>query len=212
MLRAGSRSTPRPTAMPTLHKLFVVAAAALVIVAGSTACGSTADRSRTALSGSATFAPIAQVLRHPRCLNCHPSGDRPHVGDDRREHAMNVMRGRDGHGMPAMHCAACHQDRNQDGAHVPGAPHWHLAPRSMGWQGLDDHDLAESLKDRAKNGDRSLQDLRQHIATDALVLWGWQPGVDREPVPMPHDAFVAAFDAWLAAGAPSPAPGTTTTF
>lgn len=199
--------------MRTQHQLFALAGTLAIVVAGSTACGTSAGGSgAAALHASASFAPIARVLRHPRCLNCHPMGDRPHVGDDRRQHAMNVMRGPDGHGMPAMHCAACHRDQNQVAAHVPGAPHWHLAPLSMGWEGLDDHDLAEALKDRSKNGDRSLQDLREHVAEDALVLWGWDPGVDRKPVPMPHDAFVAAFDAWIAAGAPTPASGTTSTF
>ena len=171
-------------------------------------------------SGSATldpaevgsFAPIARVLRHARCLNCHPAGDRPHVGDDARVHPQNVMRGPDGHGNPALHCAACHRDSNQDLAHVPGAPHWHLAPRSMGWVGLDDRELAATLIDRTKNGDRSLADLKKHMNDDPLVLWGWEPGVGRQPVPLAHDAFIAAFDAWVAAGHPMPAPGTTSTF
>jgi hypothetical protein len=181
---------------------------ALLLVLGA-ACGTTSGANA---SGDGTFAPIARVLRHPRCLNCHPTGDHPHVGDDARLHAMNVQRGREGFGVPAMRCTACHRDRNQDAAHVPGAPHWHLAPRSMGWEGLDDHGLAEALKDRMKNGDRSLADLRRHMAEDPLVLWGWQPGVGRAPVPIAHAEFVAAIDAWITAGAPSPAPGTTSTF
>jgi hypothetical protein len=176
------------------------------------ACGSTAGARTASHASDASFAPVARVLRHPRCLNCHPSGDRPHVGDAARLHDMNVQRGLGGFGVPGMGCAACHRDRNQDAVHVPGAPNWHLAPRSMGWEGLDDHELAEAIKDRAKNGNRSLAELRSHLAEDPLVLWGWQPGVGREPVPVPHDVFVAAFDAWVAAGAPSPAPGTTTTF
>ncbi len=181
---------------------------ALLFLTG-VACGTTG---RAAAAADGTFAAIAEVLRHPRCLNCHPSGDQPRVGDDRRLHAMNVQRGLGGFGAPAMRCAACHRDRNQDAAHVPGAPKWHLAPRPMGWEGLDDHDLAEAIKDRAKNGNRSLAEIRHHLAEDPLVLWGWEPGVGREAVPMPHAAFVAAFDAWVAAGAPSPAPGETSWF
>jgi len=196
------------------------------LLALSSACGSsegvtaqdspgqraTGNRSagQRAAGENGAFATVAAVLRHPRCMNCHPSGDRPHVGDDRRLHPQNVQRGPDGHGAPAMHCTACHRDANQDYSGVPGAPHWHLAPRSMGWVGLDDHQLAEALKDREKNGDRSLADLRQHMAEDPLVLWGWSPGSGRSPVSVPHDRFIAAFDAWVAAGAPSPAPGTDT--
>lgn len=82
----------------------------------------------------------------------------------------------------------------------------------MGWEGLDDHDLARTLKDRSMNGDRSLAALREHIAEDPLVLWGWDPGVGREAVPTPHAEFVDAFDAWIDAGAPTPPAGTTSTF
>lgn len=185
--------------------LSVVLATAICLVA----CRSSSPR-----SGSAppSFADVARVLRHPRCMNCHPRGDRPHVGDDRRLHAMNVMRGPDGQGVPAMRCSTCHRDANQAYSQVPGAPHWHLAPRSMGWEGLDDHDLADVLKDRSKNGDRSLAELREHMAEDPLVLWGWDPGVGREAVPMSHADFLRALDAWIADGAPSPAPGVTSNF
>ncbi|MEM6675267.1 MAG: hypothetical protein AAF726_20635 [Planctomycetota bacterium] len=158
------------------------------------------------------FAPIARVLRHPRCLNCHPSGDRPHVGDDARVHAMNVQRGEDGHGRVGARCTACHRDANQELARVPGAPHWHLAPLSMGWVGLDDHELAEALKDEEKNGGRSLADLREHMAGDPLVLWGWEPGPGRVSIPVSHETFIEQLDAWIEAGAPSPRAGVISTF
>ncbi len=35
---------------------------------------------------------VAEVLRHPRCMNCHPSGDVPRQTDDRHPHRMLVMR------------------------------------------------------------------------------------------------------------------------
>ncbi len=41
---------------------------------------------------------------------------------------------------------------------------------------------------------------------DKLVLWGWQPGAGRDPVPVPHAEFVAKFRTWAAAGGPCPAP------
>ena len=123
---------------------------------------------------------------------------------------MNVQRGPEGHGMPGLHCSTCHQPKNQDLAGVPGAPHWHLAPRSMGWEGLDDHDLAETLKDRSKNGDRSLADLLHHMEKDPLVGWAWEPGANRAAPPISRADFVAAFRRWVDSGAPSPIPGTTT--
>lgn len=155
-------------------------------------------------AAASNFDVIAQVLRHPRCLNCHPSGDRPRVGDEAKLHPQNVQRGPENTGMPGMHCSTCHQSENQATAQLPGAPHWSLAPRSMGWEGLSDRELAEALKDRSRNGDRSLEDLLEHVSKDPLVLWGWDPGVGREPVSVTHKDFVAAFGAWIEEGAPSP--------
>ena len=45
------------------------------------------------------------------------------------------------------------------------------------------------------------------VAEDSLVLWGWHPGGNREPVPVPHDELVAKFKQWAAAGGPCPAAG-----
>jgi hypothetical protein len=40
---------------------------------------------------------------------------------------------------------------------------------------------------------------------DKLVLWAWNPGEGRSPVPMPHEEFAAKVKQWQAAGAPCPA-------
>ena len=69
-------------------RAFLATALAVLFVV---ACTNTQNAGSN--QGSGAFADIARVLRHPRCLNCHPSGDVPHVGDDRRPHAMNVVRG-----------------------------------------------------------------------------------------------------------------------
>lgn len=155
------------------------------------------------------FTQVARVLRHPRCLNCHTVTSFPRVGEQRHRHRMNVLRGDGGLGVPGMRCFACHRDRNQDLAGVPGAPHWHLAPLSMGWEGLDDHSLAMALKDREKNGDRSLEDLLRHMKDDPLVAWAWQPGKGRKPPPVTQKELVEAFEKWIEGGAPAPPPGVT---
>ncbi len=188
---------------------LVAAAGLLALSAWSAASRAAPQETGDALEAQAAFATVARVLRHPRCLNCHPSGDRPRVGEDRRLHAMNVQRGRASHGVAGLKCAACHQPSNQDLVGVPGAPSWHLAPRAMAWEGLDDHALAEALKDPKKNGGRSLAEVRRHLALDPLVLWGWDPGVGRDAPPVPHAEFVEAFEAWVAGGAVSPPPGKT---
>ena len=68
----------------------------------------------------AMFTELGKVLTHPRCVNCHPAGDRPHQGDLGRLHQPPVARGADGHGLPAMRCAICHQQANFDPGRVPG--------------------------------------------------------------------------------------------
>ena len=81
------------------------------------------------------FVELGKVLTNPRCVNCHPAGDRPRQGEQGRLHQPPVERGADGHGLPAMHCSICHQQANFDPAGVPGHPEWHLAPREMAWEG-----------------------------------------------------------------------------
>ena len=39
-------------------------------------------------TGLAAYAEIASVLQSPRCLNCHPRGDRPTQGDDMHVHRI----------------------------------------------------------------------------------------------------------------------------
>ena len=80
----------------------------------------------------AFFLKAAPVFLSPRCLNCHPSGERPLQTDRSRPHAMSVKRGLEGRGVTAMQCANCHQPQNTAGLNgPPGAPNWHLPPQSM---------------------------------------------------------------------------------
>jgi len=153
------------------------------------------------------FTAFVSVLRNPRCMNCHSHGDFPRQGDDGHQHAMNVRRGPDGHGVTAQKCSTCHQDHNLAGANMPpGAPHWGLPPPNipMIWQGLTDAQICRSLKNPKENKNRTVPQLVEHLAKDELVLWGWNPGEGRNPVPMPHDEFVAKVKKWQAAGAPCP--------
>jgi hypothetical protein len=152
----------------------------------------------------AAYDRIAAVLQSPRCLNCHPRSDRPTQGDDRHIHRMNVQRGADGNGMPVMRCSTCHQEHNNDMAGIPGAPHWHLAPATMGWVGLGKAELCRTLLDRTKNGGRSVADLVAHITGDKLVQWAWEPGARRSPPPLTRTELKIALDAWAQAGAPCP--------
>ncbi len=121
------------------------------------------------------FREATKVIRHPRCMNCHPSGDRPTQGMDMHLHLMNVQRGADDHGAVAMKCQTCHGNSNYAASGVPGAPKWALAPRSMAWQGLSDRELCLLFKD-AKRTHMSMEKFIDHNANDPLVAWGWNPG------------------------------------
>ena len=170
--------------------------------------GKTTISAAPATGDGALFAAFVSVLRHPRCMNCHSHGDFPRQGDDSHQHTMDVRRGPDGQGVTAQKCNTCHQDHNLAGAHMPsGAPHWGLPPANipMIWQGLNDAQICRSIKDPKENNGRSIDQIVEHLAEDELVLWGWNPGEGRTPIPMPHDEFVAKVRQWRAAGAPCPA-------
>lgn len=155
------------------------------------------------------FDQMMEVIAHKRCVNCHPAGDRPHQGEDSHVHNFNVQRGMDGHGVPAVQCATCHQTENNLSSGVPGAPHWHLAPRSMGWEGMSPIEIAQAMTDPQRNGGRSIEEIEKHLTEDPLVLWVFEPGVNnegipREKPPLTKDEFIAAVKAWVAEGAPIP--------
>ena len=135
------------------------------------------------------------MLTHPRCVNCHPAGDRPRQGDVRRLHQPPVERGEDGFGQPAMRCPICHQ------AGAPGNPGWHLASDEMGWEGKTLTQICEQIKDPARNGGRSLEDIVHHVGEDHLVGWAWGLGGDRRPAPGTQVRAGALLDAWVKTGA-----------
>lgn len=158
---------------------------------------------------SADFDTMMDVLTHPRCVNCHPAGDTPHIADGTVEHDFGVRRGPDDRGLPALRCSGCHQPANNDLAGVPGAPEWSLAPPSMAWQGKTRSEIARSILDPADNGGRTLEEVVDHLTHHELVLWAWEPGVradgtPREAPPVDLETYIAAVRAWAAAGAPIP--------
>ncbi|MGH6816441.1 MAG: Isoquinoline 1-oxidoreductase subunit [Hyphomicrobiaceae bacterium] len=154
----------------------------------------------------ALFEEAGKVLQHPRCVNCHPVGDRPLQTDRMQPHQPLVVRGKDGHGVPGMACATCHHAANFDPARVPGDPHWHLAPASAGWQGKSLGFICEQIKDPARNGKRDIAAILNHMTTDSLIKWSWAPGAGRTSAPGTHSEFVALLRAWAETGAPCPLP------
>jgi hypothetical protein len=151
-------------------------------------------------AGQRAFVEIAKVLQSPRCQNCHPVGDAPLQGDRGVPHAMHISRATVAAGVP---CSACHQQRNSEAIGIaggpPGAPKWGLPPveTPMVFEGKSLTALCEQLKDPARNKQRTLAMLLDHVSHDPLVLWGWSPGGKRTVPPLSHDAFVAAFTTWV---------------
>jgi hypothetical protein len=186
-----------------------LAALVLVTAAAVTARGAppTTYSPDQVAAGKRAFVDVARVLQSPRCRNCHPIGDAPLQTDAGKPHAMNISRASVDAGLP---CAACHQERNSEAVGVaggpPGAPKWGLPPKAMPmvFEGKSVPDLCEQLRDPARNNNRSLDALLEHVTSDPLVLWGWAPGGKRTLPPLSHDAFVAAFQTWVASGGACP--------
>jgi hypothetical protein len=150
----------------------------------------------------AIFAEAAKVLTHPRCLNCHPAGDRPTQANDLHPHEPFTRRD--------LPCVTCHTDRNftlherASYQSIPGHPRWMMAPIEMAWQGKSIGEICLQLKDRDRNGGRDLALLHEHLAHDELVAWGWQPGAGREPAPGSQALLGELIQAWIDTGAHCP--------
>jgi hypothetical protein len=154
----------------------------------------------------ALFAEAGKVILHPRCVNCHPAGDRPLQGEDGHPHLPLVVRGREGHGAVAMQCTNCHGRANFDPGGVPGHPIWHLAPIEMAWAGKSLGEICAQIKDPNRNGGKSLDEIVHHMTEDSLVGWGWNPGAGRAPAPGTQQEFGALIRAWAEGGATCPEP------
>jgi hypothetical protein len=159
----------------------------------------------------AMFDEIGKVLTGPRCMNCHPAGDHPLQGSDHHEHQPTVLRGDAGAGVPGLPCAACHTDHNftlptgeARYLSIPGNPRWSLAPPEMTWQGKSIGEICRQIKDPSRNGGRSLALLHDHIATDDLVGWAWDPGAGRQPAPGTQKELGELVQAWIDSGAQCP--------
>lgn len=182
---------------------------AAVLMLASSLAGSAAPAADKK-AGLAAFETVRKVLQHPRCLNCHIPGDAPLQFDDGRPHGQNVVRGARGDGPPGLPCATCHGEKNLPDSYgpnvPPGAHGWALPPPEtrMVFIGLPPARLCAVIKDPKQTNNRDLPQMLAHVSEDRLVLWGWEPGLGRAPVSVPHSDFVSAFRTWMDAGAPCP--------
>lgn len=159
----------------------------------------------------ALLTEAGKVIQGPRCLNCHPAKREPTQGNDLHAHLPRINAGESGVGVSGLLCMSCHGAANTTTlassiASIPGQPNWALAPASMTWQGKSLREICLQLKDVRRNGGRSLSKIQEHMATDPLVGWAWQPGEGRTPAPGTQDQFGALIKAWISTGAHCPQP------
>jgi hypothetical protein len=94
---------------------------------------------------------------------------------------------------------------NFDPGGVPGNPNWHIAPIEMAWVGKSLAEICVQIKDKERNGGKSLDELVHHMGEDPLVGWAWDPGRGRTPAPGTQKAFGELIRAWVDNGATCPA-------
>ena len=120
---------------------------------------------------------------------------------------QNVVRGKDGHGVYGMRCNTCHQTANLPGEHMPpGNPKWSLpsADLKMVFVGRSPAQLCRQLNDVKQTGGRSLPQLLEHVSSDELVGWAWDPGDGRTPPPLSRAETVAQMKIWIDGGGACP--------
>jgi hypothetical protein len=201
---------PRPTREMRIAILWVVslvvAAICICAVDGVSSPPLPRTKKNDARARDA-FRSIIPVLKNPRCLNCHATGDYPRQGDDSHIHAQNIRRGPSGQGVYGQKCNACHQNYNVAGPNMPpGAPDWRLPPPNMPmiWEGKTPGQICRQLKEPKENGGKTVAQIIEHVTSDRLVMWGWNPGEGRTQPQMSQDQFAKKMAEWARYGAACP--------
>jgi len=74
----------------------------------------------------------------------------------------------------------------------------------MIWEGKTSGQICLQLKDPKQNNGKTVAQIIEHVTSDKLVLWGWNPGEGRTAPPMSHEEFASKFAAWARYGAACP--------
>ena len=165
--------------------------------------------------GLAAWDIVYSVTSHLRCVNCHTGADNkpmwsgPSYGKP-RPHGMNINAGKSRIGAESLMCATCHTTLPADAPNANDVAHaaprvamdWRLAPVEANWFGKSSHYICNQIKDPARNGNRSIKEVAQHLDHDLILHWAWNPGGNREPAPHSLQKLVDALMKWSAAGTP----------
>jgi len=130
----------------------------------------------------------------------------PSYGAEPRRHGMNIRAGESRIGAETLPCSTCHGAQNGEVPHSPpgNASGWMLAPVEAHWFGQSSRTICEQLRDPARNGGRTLNEVAQHLGHDLILRWAWAPGPGREPAPYSLQEHVDDLLIWGVAGAPCP--------
>ena len=149
------------------------------------------------------------VFNHVRCVNCHTEQGRPiqFDGEKRRFHNMYVHR--EGPEL-GQKCSSCHRSTNST---LPGGPpggaSWGMPSKAKALNGkLTPQELCRMLMNpkinffesgpREKlNKPRTVHEIVEHLSSDALVKWAWEPGGSRVAAPGTHEEFIQAVKTWV---------------
>jgi len=88
----------------------------------------------------------------------------------------------------------------------PGNPKWLLPTpeHKMVFVGRSPAELCRQLKDPKQTGGRSLSQLLEHVSSDDLVGWAWDPGDGRTPPPLSRAETAAQMKIWVEGSAACP--------
>lgn len=163
--------------------------------------------------GLNAWARVYEVASHPRCANCHtgesdrPMWSGPSYGKA-RPHGMNIRAGASRIGAEAVLCMTCHSTSTHSQQLAHAAPRvgvaWRLAPVEAHWFGQSSETICQQLKNPETNGDRSFEQLAEHLDHDLILHWAWNPGPGREPAPYSLQEHINDILAWGVAGMPCP--------
>ncbi len=192
-----------------LASLCLVAMASPVWAASETVVG---PETASLEEGLAAWDRIYEVASHPRCSNCHvgasnrPMWSGPSYGRT-RPHGMNINAGESRIGAEYVTCQTCHALREAGGNDMPHAApqvaaNWQLAPVEADWFGKSSAEICAQLRDPERNGDRTAQDIADHLGHDVILHWAWTPGGGREPAPYSLEEHTKDVLIWGAAGQP----------
>jgi hypothetical protein len=74
--------------VPRLTVSASIAATMILMLVGEQAAQAQSPGAEKNSTSAQDFESIVPVLRHPRCMNCHLTGDYPRQGDDSHPHSM----------------------------------------------------------------------------------------------------------------------------